>query len=60
MPVELQLALEQNAVALKNFEQLAPSFRRHYILWIVMAKRPETWWRNVSRKPSSFSKKARN
>ena len=42
VPVELQSALEQNPVALKNFEQLAPSFRRQYILWITMAKRPET------------------
>jgi uncharacterized protein YdeI (YjbR/CyaY-like superfamily) len=42
VPEELQSALEQNATALKNFEQLAPSFRKRYILWIVMAKRPET------------------
>jgi uncharacterized protein YdeI (YjbR/CyaY-like superfamily) len=42
VPEELQLALEQNVTALKNFEQLAPSFRKRYILWIVMAKRPET------------------
>jgi len=42
VPAELQSALEQNAAALKNFEQLALSFRKRYILWIVMAKRPET------------------
>jgi uncharacterized protein YdeI (YjbR/CyaY-like superfamily) len=42
VPVELQSALEQNATALKNFQRLAPSFRKRYILWIVMAKRPET------------------
>jgi uncharacterized protein YdeI (YjbR/CyaY-like superfamily) len=42
VPEELQSALEQNATALKNFEQLAPSLRKRYIVWIVMAKRPET------------------
>jgi len=42
MPAELQSALEQNPAALKNFAQLAPSFRKQYILWVTMAKRPAT------------------
>jgi len=42
IPSELKAALDQNSEARRNFEQLAPSFRRQYILWVLMPKRPET------------------
>lgn len=34
--------LAQNEPALTNFNHLAPTYRRHYILWITSAKREET------------------
>jgi len=42
VPVELQAALRQNKKAREYFNQLAPSHQKHYIMWIAMAKRPET------------------
>jgi uncharacterized protein YdeI (YjbR/CyaY-like superfamily) len=35
-------AFSKNQPALKNFNQLAPSYKRHYILWITSARREET------------------
>ena len=35
-------ALKANPAALKNFNALAPGYRRHYTGWIIMAKRQET------------------
>jgi|WetSurMetagenome_2_1015567.scaffolds.fasta_scaffold43261_2 uncharacterized protein YdeI (YjbR/CyaY-like superfamily) len=32
----------ENEQALKNFNNLAPTYKRHYILWITSAKREET------------------
>ncbi len=42
VPVELQAALKENKKALEYFNQLVPSHRTQYIMWIAMAKRPET------------------
>jgi uncharacterized protein YdeI (YjbR/CyaY-like superfamily) len=42
VPAELQAALRQNKKARKNFNQLAPSHQKQYIMWIAMAKRQET------------------
>ena len=42
VPREFQAALRRNATARENFDRLAPSFRKHYVMWIAMAKRPET------------------
>jgi uncharacterized protein YdeI (YjbR/CyaY-like superfamily) len=42
MPLELARALDNNKKAKENFEQLAPSYRKHYIGWIQAAKRDET------------------
>jgi len=42
VPRELSEALEQNRKAKEFFEKLAPTYQRHFIGWIVTAKRPET------------------
>ena len=42
MPQELTDALEKNRKAREFFDQLAPSYRKHYIGWIASAKREET------------------
>lgn len=47
LPVELLKALAQNKKAKKYFEQLAPSYRKHYIFWIASAKRDDTRQRRI-------------
>jgi uncharacterized protein YdeI (YjbR/CyaY-like superfamily) len=42
VPAELQAALKKSKKAREIFNQLAPSHRTQYIMWIAMAKRPET------------------
>ena len=42
IPEKFECALQQNKEAQAFFQQLAPSYQKHYIGWIVMAKRPET------------------
>lgn len=42
VPRELAEALDRNKDAKTFFETLAPTYRRHFIGWIIMAKRPET------------------
>ena len=36
------LAEKRNRVAAENFHKLAPSCQREYLVWLTMAKRPET------------------
>ena len=42
IPEEFECALQQNKKAQEFFDNLAPSYQKHYIGWIVVAKRPET------------------
>ncbi len=42
IPPYLEKALRANGRAWRNFEQLAPSYRRLYIAWVESAKRDET------------------
>jgi len=42
VPRELSVALAKNRKARDFFEKLAPTYRKHFIGWIVAAKRPET------------------
>jgi uncharacterized protein YdeI (YjbR/CyaY-like superfamily) len=42
MPEELAEALARNQAAKAFFESLAPTYQKHFIGWIVTAKRPET------------------
>jgi uncharacterized protein YdeI (YjbR/CyaY-like superfamily) len=42
IPPELRKALAANKAAARNFENLAPSYRRQYIGWLLSAKRDET------------------
>lgn len=41
-PEELNKALHQNRKAKEFFEQLAPTYQKQFIVWIRIAKRPET------------------
>jgi uncharacterized protein YdeI (YjbR/CyaY-like superfamily) len=42
LPAYLAEALKANPKAWNFFQQLAPSYRRHFVAWIHVAKRPET------------------
>lgn len=42
VPPYIEERLKTDPKAWQNFQQLAPSYRRHYIGWIDSAKRPET------------------
>jgi uncharacterized protein YdeI (YjbR/CyaY-like superfamily) len=42
IPAQFAKALAHNKKAKETFDKLAFSYRRHYIGWIVTAKRPET------------------
>lgn len=47
IPLEFAKALAHNKKAKENFEKLAPTYRKHYIGWITIAKRPETKKRRI-------------
>jgi uncharacterized protein YdeI (YjbR/CyaY-like superfamily) len=42
VPAELLAVLRKSKKALENFNQLAPSHQKQYIIWIAMAKREKT------------------
>ena len=42
LPKELKRALSKNKKAKGFFDQLAPSYQKQFVGWIVVAKRPET------------------
>ena len=47
IPPEFAKALARNKKAKENFDKLAASYRKHYIGWISIAKRPETKKRRI-------------
>jgi uncharacterized protein YdeI (YjbR/CyaY-like superfamily) len=42
LPIYIAKAIKANPKAWKFFTALAPSYRRHFVVWIHIAKRPET------------------
>jgi len=42
MPAAFKEALENNNKAKNSFEQLPPSYQKQYLVWINVAKKPET------------------
>ena len=42
LPAYVARALKTNPAAWRFFQQLAPTYRRHFVAWIHTAKRPET------------------
>ena len=42
MPKEFVDAMKKNKKAKDFFDQLAPTYQKHYIAWVTTAKRPET------------------
>jgi uncharacterized protein YdeI (YjbR/CyaY-like superfamily) len=47
LPAYIAKALKTNRKALENFQALAPTYRRNYVVWIHVAKRPETRERRI-------------
>lgn len=48
VPPELPAALARNPAARRNFENLAPSYRRRFVYWIAMARREKTRRKRVA------------
>ena len=48
VPSEFAEALARNKKAKESFDKLAPSYRKYYIGWITIAKRPETKKRRIA------------
>jgi len=48
IPPEFAKALARNKKAKENFDNLASSYRKYYIGWITVAKRPETKQRRIA------------
>jgi uncharacterized protein YdeI (YjbR/CyaY-like superfamily) len=48
VPPELTAALATNAQARRNFEKLAPSYRKQFVYWVGIAKRDETRRKRVA------------
>ena len=48
VPPDLRAALKRNVATKENFEKFSPSYRRHYVAWIISAKRAETRTRRVA------------
>ena len=48
VPPEFAKALDRNKKAKENFDKLAQTYRKHYIGWIAVAKRPETKKRRIA------------
>jgi uncharacterized protein YdeI (YjbR/CyaY-like superfamily) len=42
LPSYIAKALKTNPKAWQTFQSLAPTYRRHYVVWIHIAKQPET------------------
>jgi uncharacterized protein YdeI (YjbR/CyaY-like superfamily) len=47
IPAKLSDAFKVNKVAWENFNKLAPSYKRLYVLWIMDAKKEETFQKRV-------------
>ena len=47
IPLELKKELEKNIIALKNFNNFAPSYKKMYFRWILHAKLPETQMKRI-------------
>jgi uncharacterized protein YdeI (YjbR/CyaY-like superfamily) len=47
LPVYIAKALRANSRAWKFFRELAPAYRRHFVVWIHIAKRPDTRARRI-------------
>ena len=47
LPNYIAKAIKANAKAWKFFRELAPTYRRNFVVWIHMAKRPDTRERRI-------------
>jgi uncharacterized protein YdeI (YjbR/CyaY-like superfamily) len=47
LPAYIAKALRADSKAWKFFQELAPTYRRHFVVWIHTAKRPETRARRI-------------
>ena len=56
LPPEFERALAQNKKAKEHFMKLAPTYQKHYIGWIAVAKRQETKQKRIKESISLLEK----
>jgi len=59
-PEDLLLALKENKKASENFVQLAPSYKRLYIRWIIDAKKKDTRKRRIDKAVAMLEKNVKS
>ena len=47
LPAYIAKAFKTNVKGWRHFQTLAPTYRRHFVVWIHIAKRPETRERRI-------------
>ena len=47
MPERVEQALRSNPRAWEAFQKISPSYKRNYVLWLLNAKKPETFERRL-------------
>jgi uncharacterized protein YdeI (YjbR/CyaY-like superfamily) len=60
VPEDFEKALQANARAWANFQRMAPSHRKRYLLWIAGAKKAETRKRRISEAVVLVGKNVKN
>ena len=60
VPADLEEALRANAKAWSNYEKLAPSHRKRYVVWVSAAKMPETRKKRISEAVVLISQNVKN
>ena len=59
LPTYIAKALKENPKAWSCFQELAPSYRRHFVGWIHAAKRPETREKRIRESMSLLARRKR-
>lgn len=60
VPEDFEAALRKNRLAWSNFEHMAPSHKKRYLVWIAAAKRPETRQRRIGEAVVLVSRNVKN
>lgn len=60
VPEDFASALRKNSVAWSNFERMAPSHRKRYLVWIAGAKKPDTRQKRIAEAVILISRNLKN
>ena len=60
VPRDFEDALKKNKRAWENFQRMAPSHRKRYLIWLAGAKRPETRKKRISEAVNLVAENVKN